>query len=49
MKCLVIFLTLTFTVAAIARPARDRQILKCLGEEEKRFHLKKEVGPVYDF
>jgi hypothetical protein len=26
----------------------DRQILKCLGEEEKRFHLKKEVGPVYD-
>lgn len=28
--------------------ARDGQILKCLGEEEKRFHLKKEVGPVYD-
>lgn len=23
-------------------------ILKCLGAEEKRFHLKKEVGPVYD-
>lgn len=28
--------------------ARDRQILKCLGEEEKKFHLKKETGPVYD-
>lgn len=28
--------------------ARDGQILKCLGEEEKRFHLKKETGPVYD-
>lgn len=26
----------------------DREILKCLGEEEKRFHLKKETGPVYD-
>lgn len=28
--------------------AKDGQILKCLGEEEKRFHLKKETGPVYD-
>jgi hypothetical protein len=28
--------------------SRDREILKCLGEEEKRFHLKKETGPVYD-
>lgn len=28
--------------------AREREILKCLGEEEKRFHLKKETGPVYD-
>lgn len=26
----------------------DRQILKCLGEEEKRFHKSKETGPVYD-
>jgi hypothetical protein len=26
----------------------DREILKCLGAEEKRFHLKKEGGPVYD-
>lgn len=28
--------------------ARDGQILKCLGEEEKRLHLKKETGPIYD-
>lgn len=28
--------------------ARDREILKCLGEEEKRLHLKKETGPIYD-
>jgi hypothetical protein len=28
--------------------ARQGDILKCLGEEEKRFHLKKETGPIYD-
>lgn len=49
MKCLVILLTLSFSIAAMAAPkGHDRQILKCLGEEEKRFHLKKETGPVYD-
>jgi hypothetical protein len=26
----------------------ERQLIKCLGEEEKRFHLKKETGPLYD-
>ncbi len=38
---------LTFVLSAPLW-ARDGQILKCLGEEEKRFHLKKETGPVYD-
>ena len=28
--------------------ASNGKILKCLGGEEKRFHLKKEQGPVYD-
>lgn len=37
-----------FTLTVMAASRNDRQILKCLGEEEKRFHLKKEVGPVYD-
>lgn len=47
MKCIVtLFLALITTASWGA--ARDRQILKCLGEEEKRFHLKKEVGPLYD-
>lgn len=26
----------------------ERQLLKCLGEEEKKFHIKKETGPLYD-
>ena len=47
MKCLVILLTMLVSVSAAARNM-DRQILKCLGEEEKRFHLKKETGPVYE-
>ena len=46
MKCLVILFTLLLSSAALARG--DRQILKCLGEEEKKFHLNKDVGPVYD-
>lgn len=46
MKCIVISLTLLFSLNLWAKP--DRQILKCLGEEEKKFHLKKETGPVYD-
>lgn len=46
MKCTAILLMFLFTTPLWARG--DRQILKCLGEEEKRFHLKKETGPVYD-
>ena len=47
MKCIVIICSLIMGLNAWAAP-RDRQILKCLGEEERRFHLKKETGPVYD-
>jgi hypothetical protein len=45
MKCFVMILTFLLSATLWAR---DGQILKCLGEEEKRFHLKKETGPVYD-
>lgn len=47
MKCFVIttFMLLTLT----AHATRDeRQLIKCLGEEEKKFHLKKDTGPLYD-
>lgn len=37
-----------FLLSTISLFARDQQILECLGNEEKRFHLKKETGPVYD-
>jgi hypothetical protein len=46
MKCLVILVSILFSLPSLARS--DRQILKCLGQEEKRFHLKKQMGPVYD-
>lgn len=46
MKSLI--LALVFATSHFARSASDHQILKCLGAEEKRFHLKKELGPVYD-
>lgn len=46
MKCIVIVCSLIMSLNLWA--ARDRQILRCLGEEERRFHLKKETGPVYD-
>lgn len=45
MKCFVMIFTFLLSAPLWAR---DGQILKCLGEEEKRFHLKKETGPVYD-
>jgi hypothetical protein len=45
MKCLVIILALFLSSSLWAR---ERFILKCLGDEEKRFHQKKETGPVYD-
>lgn len=46
MKCLVILFT--FLLAASSYARQERQILKCLGEEEKKFHLNKETGPLYD-
>lgn len=45
MKCIVIICSLLVSTSLFAK---DRAILKCLGEEEKRFHLKKEQGPVYE-
>jgi hypothetical protein len=45
MKCYVIIL---LTLCSLPLWARDGQLLKCLGEEEKRFHLKKETGPIFD-
>ena len=47
MKCFVIttFMLLSLT----AHATRDeRQLIKCLGEEEKKFHLKKDTGPLYE-
>jgi hypothetical protein len=35
-------------LASPTQGREDQQILKCLGQEEKRFHQKKETGPVYD-
>lgn len=47
MKCFVIFSILLISLNALA--TRDeRQLLKCLGEEEKVFHLNKDTGPLYD-
>ena len=47
MKCLVIFSIILISLNAHA--TRDeRQLLKCLGEEEKVFHLNKDTGPLYD-
>ena len=45
MKCIVIIISCLLSCSLWAQ---NRQILKCLGEEEKRFHLKKETGPIYD-
>jgi hypothetical protein len=45
MKCYVILILLLTSLPLFAR---DRQLLKCLGEEEKRFHLKKDTGPIFD-
>ena len=43
------FLSIAF-VALFSIPvfSKDHQILKCLGDEEKRLHLKKDMGPIYD-
>lgn len=44
MKCIVIILTFLAITPAFAQ----KELLKCLGDEEKRFHLQKRTGPVYD-
>lgn len=44
MKCLVILLVLTSFYAH----GSPKELLKCLGAEEKEFHAKKEIGPLYD-
>ncbi len=47
MKCFVMTSLLLVSLPSFA--VRDeRQLLKCLGQEEKQFHLKKETGPLYD-
>jgi len=47
MKCLVIISL--FLVSFTSLATRDeRQLLKCLGDEEKVFHLNKDSGPLYD-
>jgi hypothetical protein len=47
MKCFVIFFLLLQNTPSFASKD-ERQLLKCLGDEEKKFHLKKETGPLYD-
>lgn len=47
MKYSAIFL-LVLTLSPSLKAREQRQLLKCLGQEEKRFHLKKEAGPVVD-
>jgi hypothetical protein len=45
MKC---FVTLILLSLSASLWAAEMKILKCLGKEEKRFHLNKQSGPVYD-
>ncbi|WPU66199.1 hypothetical protein [Peredibacter starrii] len=47
MKCIVIICSMIMSLNLWAS-ARDTQILKCLGEEERRLHLAKDTGPIYD-
>ena len=42
------YLSLIFLLLPLAGMARENDLLKCLGAEEKRFHLRKETGPLYD-
>lgn len=46
MKWSVIIIFILISAKIYARD--DRQLLKCLGEEEKKFHLNKVTGPLYD-
>jgi hypothetical protein len=42
------WLILIFTLSPLIAMARSSELLRCLGNEEKRLHLKKEIGPLYD-
>ncbi|MBA2405569.1 MAG: hypothetical protein H0V66_12405 [Bdellovibrionales bacterium] len=47
MKCLVIIALFLISFNSFA--TRDeRQLIKCLGQEEKKLHLNKDTGPIYD-
>ncbi len=45
MKCLVITSLLLLSASSWSK---DSLLLRCLGKEEKSFHLKKDLGPLYD-
>ncbi len=45
---LLALLHVCIATASSASPRDDRQIIKCLGQEERRFHQTKKTGPVYD-
>ena len=47
MKCIIFGFLFLLSFPTFA--TRDeRQLIKCLGAEEKMFHLKKQTGPLYD-
>ena len=37
-----------FLLHLVPAQAVENELLKCLGAEEKRMHLTKDLGPVYD-
>lgn len=47
MKCSVMIALFLFSFSSWSA-RNERQLLKCLGQEEKKFHLNKDTGPVYD-
>lgn len=47
MKCIVMASLFIFSLPALAQH-NERQLIKCLGEEEKAFHKNKELGPIYE-
>ncbi len=51
MKRTTLFALLYFSIvnlSSASNPREERQIVKCLAQEERRFHQKKQTGPVYD-
>lgn len=43
-----VLLLLSLLLNSTVLLAKEGEILRCLGEEEKEFHLRKESGPLYD-